>query len=118
MYKSAEQIQIFYEISMAIGDSLDLKKMVKKALSVYLKKLNCSAGKVLKLRKMENGKYAFEKVHSIPRNFDDIENYNQVIKSVLIADSQEEYNNLIKSFPTRKKKLAGQNLIILKLVLK
>ena len=40
------QIQVFYEIVMAIGRSLDLNTMLKEALSVILRKLNCSAGGV------------------------------------------------------------------------
>lgn len=41
------QTQIFYEIAMSIGNSLDLDDMLKEGLSAYLKKLNCSAGIVL-----------------------------------------------------------------------
>jgi len=41
MLSSAEGIQLFYEIAMSIGSSIDLKKMLKTSLSTYLRKLNC-----------------------------------------------------------------------------
>ena len=37
-----EQIQVFFEIAMSIGSSLDLDKMVKTTLLTYLRKLNFS----------------------------------------------------------------------------
>ena len=44
MDRSAEQIEILFEMAMAIGDSLELRPMLRKSLSTILKKLNCSAG--------------------------------------------------------------------------
>ena len=32
------QIQIFYEIAMSIGNSLNLRQMLKESLGVYLRK--------------------------------------------------------------------------------
>ncbi|MGA2402821.1 MAG: PAS domain S-box protein, partial [Syntrophobacteraceae bacterium] len=60
--------QIFYEIAMSIGNSLDLGKMLKEGLSAYLRKLNCSAGIVLEMRKGSGGALSFAPVFSIPRN--------------------------------------------------
>ena len=37
-------LQVFYEIAMALGNSLDLNKMLKSSLTAYLKKLSCSSG--------------------------------------------------------------------------
>jgi|GEM_PF-2167069 len=46
MQDSIEQIQVLYEVSLSIGNSLDLTKMLKSALSTLLRKLNCAAGSV------------------------------------------------------------------------
>ena len=47
MKDTLNQIQIYYEMAMSLGNSLDLKKMLKEGLLAYLEKLNCSAGSVL-----------------------------------------------------------------------
>ncbi|MBN1764520.1 MAG: response regulator [Sedimentisphaerales bacterium] len=69
MQLSAEQIQlIFYEIAMSIGNSLDLRNMLKECLSTYLRKLNCSAGGILILKNDQNNNYHYEPIYSIPRS--------------------------------------------------
>jgi signal transduction histidine kinase/CheY-like chemotaxis protein len=71
---TAEQIQIFYEISMSIGSTMDLHALVKTVLATYLRKLNCSAGSVLRRVWVEEGtdggRWELERIHSIPRNID------------------------------------------------
>jgi PAS domain S-box-containing protein len=62
------QTQIFYEIAMSIGNSLDLGNMLKEGLSAYLRKLNCSAGIVFEMRKEAGGALHFARIFSIPRN--------------------------------------------------
>lgn len=62
------QTQIFYEIAMSTGNSLDLGVMLKEGLSVYLKKLNCSAGVVLETRGKGGDSVYFARIFSIPRN--------------------------------------------------
>jgi len=62
------RIQIFYEISMAIGRSLDLERMLKTALSAYLRKLSCAAGMVLELKPSGPDSYCFAPCFAIPRN--------------------------------------------------
>jgi PAS domain S-box-containing protein len=66
--KTLIQTQIFYEIAMSIGNSLNLGYMLKEGLSAYLRKLNCSAGIVLEMRKEAGGALRFAPVFSIPRN--------------------------------------------------
>ncbi len=65
---SLHQTQIFYEIAMSIGNSRDLGGMLKEGLSAYLKKLNCSAGVVLEMRRAAGGAVSFSPIFSIPRN--------------------------------------------------
>jgi hypothetical protein len=61
-------IQVFYEIAMAIGNSLDLKKMLRSSLSAYLHKLSCSAGMVLQMGRRNGNVIRFAPVVCIPRN--------------------------------------------------
>ena len=63
------QTQIFYEIAMSIGNSLDLGAMLKEGLSAYLRKLNCSAGVVFEMRKEPGGTLSFMPIFSIPGTF-------------------------------------------------
>ncbi|MGC9964357.1 MAG: PAS domain S-box protein [Syntrophobacteraceae bacterium] len=65
---SLHQTQIFYEIAMSIGNSLDLGDMLKEGLSAYLKKLNCTAGVVFEMRGGPGDAVCFEPIFSIPRN--------------------------------------------------
>lgn len=59
--------RIFYEIAMAIGNSLDMTVMLKEGLSTYLRKINGLAGAVLQRVEDESGRSSFEKVYAIPR---------------------------------------------------
>ena len=68
MMDSLHQTQIFYEIAMSIGNSLDLGDMLKEGLSAYLKKLNCTAGVVLEMRRGPGDAVSFSPIFSIPRN--------------------------------------------------
>lgn len=52
-------LQIYYEIAMAIGESVELKPMLSQAVGVYLKKLNCNAAVIFGREK--------EVIFSIPR---------------------------------------------------
>lgn len=66
------KLQVFYEIAMSIGNSLDLNQMLQESLTAYLRKLNCSAGAVF-MTDVENGNnekdsvYRFNLIYSIPR---------------------------------------------------
>ena len=62
-------IQILYEISMSIGTTLDLNKMVKTSLATFMKKLDCSAGAVYRISDTPNG-YTYKNISIIPRNID------------------------------------------------
>ncbi|MEE8373295.1 MAG: hypothetical protein V3R87_06255, partial [Dehalococcoidia bacterium] len=68
MQTSVEHIQIFYEIAMSIGASLDLREMLKSSLSTFLRKLNCSAGGIFISREGSDGGAVFEQLYSIPRD--------------------------------------------------
>jgi len=65
--RSLVRERIYYEIAMAIGNSLELSKMLKDGLSTYLRKLNCLAGAVLRQVEGDDGLVSFETVYGIPR---------------------------------------------------
>ncbi len=60
------KLQIFYEIAMAIGNSLDLNKMLKESIQTYLRKLDFSAGIVFQAKERSNGTCHCEPIFSIP----------------------------------------------------
>ena len=62
MTQSPRQIQVLYEISLAIGRGDGVEETARTALSAYLQKLNCVAGGVLE---HTDGRY--ESVATIPR---------------------------------------------------
>ncbi len=88
MTTTAEQIQLFYEISMSIGSTRDLRTLTRTALGTYLRKLNCSAGSVLRHRRGRDGAPSFEQVHSIPRRIDRVPGYLDAMEALAerIAD--------------------------------
>lgn len=63
----AEEIQIFYEISMSIDSGLDCHGMLKEALGKYLRKLNLSASCVLRQVEREEGGFCFEPFYMLPK---------------------------------------------------
>ena len=84
---------LFYEIAMAIGNSLDLRKMLKESISIYLKKLNCSAGGVF-LLKEEDGRYHYDLVFSIPRAFESCPTYplvNQLMPTDIDSNALQDF---------------------------
>jgi PAS domain S-box-containing protein len=88
---AAEYIQlIFNEIAMSIGNSLDLRKMLKESLSTYLRKLNCSAGGVFMLKTDALGQGQYESVITTPRSFYSSKTFQAISKHFpnLGADSR------------------------------
>ena len=89
---TAEQIQIFYEISMSIGSTMVLHALVKTVLATYLRKLNCSAGSVLRRVWVEGddgGRWELERMCSIPRNIDRVATHQVAVSLAapqLLAD--------------------------------
>lgn len=76
MTSSIEQVEILYEIAMAIGAHDDLMPMLKESISVILRKLNCSAGcvhflpsdRILGLPEGEHIELNLPATFTLPRN--------------------------------------------------
>jgi len=95
MSQSAEQIQIFYELAIATGKSLDLHKMLKSALIVYLRKLNCVAAMVYRILPEENATIKVEDIFSIPYTLS-IKNSYAEIEDLLLDEFNHEELNVFK----------------------
>lgn len=67
MNDTALEIQLFYELATAIGNSSDLELMAKEALSAYLRKLNCSSGALIMVEVAEEGVSKLRPIVTIPR---------------------------------------------------
>ncbi len=65
MRNGQERIQVLYELSLAIGPAETLEETVDRALSSYLKKLDCSVGAVLERVETSSGS-RYEAVGTIP----------------------------------------------------
>ncbi len=87
MISSFEQIQILYEIALTIGEGQNLKEASSKALSVYLRKLNCSSGAIIRINNIDENCWA-ETIHSIPARIEKNEIFSNFMKN--IATSPKE----------------------------
>jgi len=56
------------EMAMAVGTSLDLNKMLKSSLTIYLKKLSCSSGVIYQTFRHSDNQWRFLTRCAIPRN--------------------------------------------------
>lgn len=81
------QIQVFYEIAMSIGNSLDLTKMLQRSLSVSLRKLGCFSGAVLRFREDDRPSVRLETVFSIPRRIGPKAVYQAALENLPPDDS-------------------------------
>jgi signal transduction histidine kinase len=102
MISPQERAQILYEISMGIGTSLNLKKMLKTSVSNIIKKLNCSGGAVYKIDQVRDlsdeiiEKLSPELVLALPRKVINEESFKFLFESTII---KEMYQNLENNFP-------------------
>jgi signal transduction histidine kinase len=97
-YSAQERAQILYEISMAIGTTLNLNEMLKTSLSVIIKKLNCSTGFIYS---QNGGCIELELILSIPKRIPSKQAYAEKVKYLLENDQLilEEAGNYHYLFP-------------------
>lgn len=69
MTESEVKLQVFYEIAMAIGNSLNLGKMLRESLNTYLRKFNFAGGAVLQGKQKDHG-ISLETVFAIPHRIE------------------------------------------------
>lgn len=89
------ELQVFYEIAMAIGNSLNLKKMLQESLNTYLRKFKFAGGAVLQGKKTEQG-ITLETVFAIPRRIEKSKAFQAALDSlpgIISPDRLEEISN-------------------------
>jgi PAS domain S-box-containing protein len=79
---NAEQIQILYEIAFGFDNKASLKSNLRKTLSTILRRMNCSAGSILKRTEDDIGTIKLEHFLSIPKFITDRENIIQLFKNL------------------------------------
>jgi len=97
--KPADLIRLSYEIAMSIGLTLDLNKMLKVALTSYLKNLDCVAGAIFQQRKKGRRQFVYHASYTVPRNIKDNPDYQQIIKQLSRSFDQGELDKFRKKLP-------------------
>ena len=91
--KLDELTQILYEISMSIGTSLSLDRMLRDVALVTLRKLNSTALVVFQQRQ-DGDRYHFERVYMAPRGFiksSDYAAFEQILPHSLASNGSETF---------------------------
>jgi PAS domain S-box-containing protein len=97
--KPADLIRLSYEIAMSIGLTLDLNKMLKVALTSYLKNLDCVAGAIFQQRKKGRKQIVYHAIYTVPRNIKDNPDYQQIIKQLSRSFDYDELDKFRKKLP-------------------
>jgi len=99
MAKPIDLIQLYYEIAMSIGLTLDMNKMLKVALTSYIKNLGCTSSAVLYPKKRSNGKFAFRKIYVTPRKIQESGVYLRIMKLLSTSFSENQLYTFKKKLP-------------------
>jgi PAS domain S-box-containing protein len=95
----ADLVRLSYEIAMSIGLTLDLNKMLKVALTSYLKNLDCTAVSVFHQRFKKKAGYYYRKIYSIPRTIKNSSEYRMTAKRLSKPLDNDELNKFRKKLP-------------------
>ncbi len=90
--------QVLYETAMAIGNSLDLNKMLQESIEVYLRKFKLAAGAVLQ-GKIIDGWIHLEPVFSIPHMIDHNDAFQAAMAAVTDRIPIDRQNTIIEQLP-------------------
>ncbi|MDX1696036.1 MAG: histidine kinase dimerization/phospho-acceptor domain-containing protein, partial [Ketobacteraceae bacterium] len=93
-----ELTQILYEMSMAIGEDLDLEKMLQTVALTTLRKLNSTAFVVYEESAFNDG-FRFERVFITPRVFSRSSSYRMLEKQVNGAYEKQGLEQFYNSLP-------------------
>ncbi len=115
MISSNEQIQLQYEISMAIGQSLDLKVMLRKSISTILRKINFRAGSVYFLKENTSNQQYYEQVFSIPRNIKQIEDLQSILSIIPVNADKQDPGKFLHQLPITGQTNTGKYYYLLEL---
>jgi PAS domain S-box-containing protein len=107
---SSEQIRVFYEIALAIGNSQDLFTMLKNSMLSYLHNLNCSAACVIRFKSKSDGTFATINEFSIPYAIQVKRIFQQAMDSIPDTLTQFQHRTLLDQMPTVKRLFNGEYL--------
>ncbi len=107
MVSRIEQIQLHYELVMAMGNSLELNEMLRSSLTAFLRKLNCPAGGVFFTRKKTGGRHEFENIISIPGKANRFEPYHKALTLFSPDMSGRAKDNFISRLPMTEQTREG-----------
>ncbi len=96
---NADLVRLSYEIAMSIGLTLDLNKMLKVALTSYLKNLDCSAISIFHQRQKTNKKNLYRNIHTIPRTIKESPEYKKTIQRLAKPLNDEDLKKFRKKLP-------------------
>ena len=96
MAKSIDLIQLYYEIAMSIGLTLDMNKMLKVALTSYMKNLRCTASAILHLKKRSDNIFVFRKVYATPKKIQENGVYLKILDLLSPTFNEDQLNNFKK----------------------
>jgi signal transduction histidine kinase len=95
MIPEEDRVQLLYDISMGIGTSLNLKRMLKTAVSTIIRELNC-AGAVVYQAETYNDSVTYIDRLVIPRNLIQSEQFDSFYKGQILTQS---YNDIKSKSP-------------------
>jgi two-component system, cell cycle sensor histidine kinase and response regulator CckA len=98
MTQSEVKLQVFYEIAMAIGNSLNLKKMLQESLNTYLRKFNFAGGAVLQGKPIDQG-IVLETVFSIPRRIERNKAFQAALGKIPEITPLDRLEEIIRRLP-------------------
>ncbi len=99
MAKPIDLIQLYYEIAMSVGLTLDMNKMLKVALTSYMKNLKCTASAILHLRERSTNRFVFRKVYVTPRNIQENGVYLRIVNLLSSSFDENQLNTFKKKLP-------------------
>ncbi|MFH2091289.1 MAG: histidine kinase dimerization/phospho-acceptor domain-containing protein [Pseudomonadota bacterium] len=106
-------LQIFYEMAMSIGNSLDLSKMLKSSLTLYLKKLSCSSGVIYRTVCRPDNMWQFIPQCAIPRNADKKQINHHSIAIIPDPLNGQKLQSFLSSLPLSGKTDTGKTYHIM-----
>jgi len=99
MNRSAEQLQVYYEIAMSIGQSMNIYDMLKNSLLTYLRKLNCIAAMVYKIKQQDENLFLFEEYFSLPYTLNIKDRYSELHDIIPGSIDKKGLTAFMEKFP-------------------
>ncbi len=97
--QSTDLIRLSYEIAMSIGLTLEFNKMLKVALTSYLKNLNCTSVSVFHQKQKRNKSFFYRNVHAIPPTIKESPEYIKTLRRLSKPLKEDELNKFRKKLP-------------------